>query len=272
MRWKVSTVLKEMSLNDYFPEQELPSAQNLIHVFHDKLFLERKLSDLKGVLISLYMCNNKNKKAEVDYNEVKDLFVKLGRKEENFKANLYLAKKDNLVNEKEKTKLLYLTIEGLKTVKDLLGYAIGTRTWLIESGKVFSSKKLLQEILIPNLGSNIKICDPYCGTRLLDLFSEIKQNCKISLLTQTIEHQEQFKRELKDFMKEFSQIKIEVRIFSGSTLHDRYIISNSNCWSTGTSLKDLGKKDAIITRLGDEVRYAIEEVFEKRWQNATPFP
>jgi hypothetical protein len=264
-------VHKEMSLNDYFPEQELTSAQNLIHVFHDRLFLESKLSDLKGVLISLYMCNNGNKKAEVDYDEVKNLFLKLGRKEENFKANLYLAKKDKLVNEieKGKIKLLYLTIEGLKTVKDMLGYAIGARTWLIESGKVFSGKKLLQEILIPNLRSDIKICDPYCGTRLLDLFSEIKQNCKISLLTQTIEHKEQFKRELKDFLKEFSQIKIEVKIFSGSILHDRYIISNGNCWSIGTSLKDLGKKDAIITRLDDEVRYAIEEIFEKRWQNAT---
>jgi len=63
--------------------------------------------------------------------------------------------------------------------------------------------------------------------------------------------------------KEFPSIEIEVRIFNEKTLHDRYIISNGNCWSIGSSLKDLGNKDTIITKLEDEVRYAIEEIFEK---------
>lgn len=151
----------------------------------------------------------------------------------------------------------------------MLGESIGARTWLIESGKVYSGKKLFQEIVTMKIGHTTKICDPYCGTRVLDLFSGITHKCKISLLTQVIEHKAAFRRELKDFAKEFPDIEIEVRVFDKDKLHDRYIISNSNCWSIGASLKDFGNKDTTITKLEDEVRFALEEIFEKRWKEAS---
>jgi len=198
----------------------------------------------------------------------------MGRKEENFAVNLFDAKKEGLVDEREegKVKFLSLKVKGLKAVKDTLGETIGVKTWLIESGKVYSGKKLFQEIVMSKKGSTAKICDPYCGTRTLDLIRGIKQKCKIFLLTQAIEQKETFRRELKDFAKEFQHLEIEVRVFNGKTLHDRYIISDGNCWSIGSSLKDLGNKDTTITKLEDEVRYAVEEMFDKRWQEAKPFP
>jgi hypothetical protein len=263
-----------VNLKDYFPEEEMEDAKHIIHEFHDKLLLDDKPSDKTALLLSLYMNSNKNKQSEIKYDEVRNLFVALGRKEDNFAVNLFNAKKEGLVDERQegKVKFLNLKIMGLKTVKDTLGETIGVKTWLIEAGKVYSGKKLFQEIVMSKIGSKAKICDPYCGTRILDLISGIKQNCSIFLLTQTIEQKETFKRELNDFGREFLHLRIEVRIFNGKTLHDRYMISDDNCWSVGSSLKDLGNKDTTITKLEDEVRYAIEEMFDKRWQDATPFP
>lgn len=262
-----------MNLSDYFPKDEVEDAKYIILEFHDKLLLDDKPSDRTALLLSLYMCSNKNKQSEITYDEVRKLFVTLGRKEDNFAVNLFNAKKEGLVDEKQEgqVKLLSLKVKGLKEVKDMLGETIGVKTWLIEGGKVYSGKKLFQEIVMSKIGSTAKICDPYCGTRILDLISGIQHKCGIFLLTQAIEQKESFKRELLDFSKEFQHLKIEVRIFNGKTLHDRYIISDGNCWSIGSSLKDFGNKDTTITKLEDEVRYAIEEMFNKRWQEATPF-
>jgi hypothetical protein len=48
------------------------------------------------------------------------------------------------------------------------------------------------------------------------------------------------------------------------------MISDGAAWSIGSSLKDLGNKDTTITRLGDEVKFTIQEIFEKRWQDSVP--
>ena len=90
-----------MKLDQYFPEEELSTARNLIFEFYDRLLLDDNLSDLDAVLLALYMCCNKNKRAEVNYNEVKDLFASMGRKEDNFRKRLHDAKNANLVNERE---------------------------------------------------------------------------------------------------------------------------------------------------------------------------
>jgi len=263
-----------VNLNDFFPIEEVEDAKYIIHEFHGKLLLDDKPSDKIALLLSLYMCSNKNNLSEIIYDEVKNLFVTMGRKEDNFKVNLFYAKKDGLIDVREegKVRLLSLKVKGLKVIKETLGQIIGVKTWLIESCKVYSGKKLFHETVISNIGSVAKICDPYCGTRILDLISGIKQNCSIFLLTQVIEQKESFKRELNDFANEFKHLIIEVRIFNNRKLHDRYIISEHNCWSIGSSLKDIGNKDTTITKLEDEVKYALEEIFDKKWQEATPFP
>jgi hypothetical protein len=268
---------KKSVLREYFPDEEIESARNIINVFHEKLLLDDKLSGGDALLIALYMCSNKSKMAEVNYNEVKNLFVKLGRKENDFKVYLHYANKAGLIDEREeanKTKLISLKIKGLKIVKDLLGHHIGAKVWLIESGMTYSGKKLFKEIVSPKVDEVIKICDPYCGIRLLDILgdvlSEIKTNCKIYLLTRAIERKEQFKRELEDFKKEFPNIEIEVRILEDGKLHDRYIITGTDYWSVGTSIKDIGRKDALITKLPDEVKHALKEIFNKRWESAKP--
>ena len=83
--------------------------------------------------------SNKNHDAEVSYGEVKELFLEFGRKEPNFKANLYNLKKEGLVGEKRNgAKLLYLTFDGLSSTRELIGEP---SICVIEAGKVYSGKK-----------------------------------------------------------------------------------------------------------------------------------
>jgi len=260
------------TLFEYFPPAEIKWARSVIYEFHDKLFLDDKLSGTNALLIAFYMCSNKNKCSEVEYNEVRDLFVKLGRRKNDFKVYLHRARKEGLIDERKvnKSKLLSLKIKGLKTVKNLLGQSSGAKALLIKSGTIYSGKKLFKEIVLSKPSFTIKICDPYVGVRLLDILSEITSKCEIYILTQTIERSKQFKRELEDFKKEFQNIKIEIRVLEGNKLHDRYIITETDYWSIGSSIKDIGKKDALITKLPDEIKYALAEVFNRRWQNAKP--
>ena len=261
-----------MNFGDFFPSDEIDGWRRFVYEFQDKLLLDDTLSDSKALLICLYMCSHKNKKAEVNYSEVKDLFIDFGRKFNNFKVNLHNAKKNELLCEKieNTSKLLSFTTKGLKSVKDLIGEPVGIKTWVIEAGKVYSGKKLLQEIVRPHVGSFLKICDPYLGARTLDFINDIDHKCKVKLLTQTVENKGNFQRELKDFQREYPDIEVAVRVYSKSTLHDRYMISDGSVWSIGSSLKDLGNKDTIVTRLGEEVEFALEEMFERRWQESTP--
>ena len=149
------------------------------------------------------MSSFKGKTAEVGYAEVKNRFLEFGREFNNFKVNLFNLKKQDCVSEKEvgEVKFLALTTRGLKTVKELVGEVVGVKTILIEAGKHYSGKKLLQKILFKNIGSFMNICDPYIGTRTLDFLTIIDKKCKVNILTQTIENKNVFEKRVKRFQK-----------------------------------------------------------------------
>lgn len=265
--------MEKPKLESYFPPEERESWKKYVTEFHDKLLLDNELTDSKAILICIYMSSYKSKSAEVGYAEVKNRFLEFGRKFNNFKVNLHNLKKQDQVSEKVvgESKNLLLTTTGLKTIKELVGEVEGVKTYLIEAGKQYSGKKLLQQILSNNIGFFMYICDPYVGSRTLDFLTMIDKTCKVRILTQTIENKNNFERELKDFKKEFPAIDVEVRVFSGKALHDRFIITDNSYWSVGSSLKDLGNKDTIVSKLGDEVKDALLETFENRWQESQPF-
>ena len=262
--------MEKSKLDIYFPPEERESWKKYVQEFHDKLLLDNELPDSKAILICMYMSSYKSNNAEIPYSELKNRFLEFGREINNFKVNLHNLKKQEQMCEKEvgETKFLYLTTKGLKTVKELVGDVEGVKTYLIEAGKTYSGKKLLQQILANNIGSSMNICDPYIGSRTLDFLTIIGEKCKVNILTQTIENRNNFERELKDFRKEFPLIEVEVRVYSSSALHDRYIITDGSVWSVGASLKDLGNKDTIISKLGDEVKSALQETFDKRWKES----
>ncbi len=121
---------------------------------------------------------------------------------------------------------------------------------LIQAGKIYSGKRAIEALVFKRIGSYIKLCDPYCGTKTLDIIGNIPHKCEIFLLTQNIDKKENFKRDLADFEKEFRDLKIQIKVFSSKVLHDRYLITNDYCWSIGASLKDFGNKDTSISQNG----------------------
>jgi len=57
-------------------------------------------------------------------------------------------------------------------------------------------------------------------------------------------------------------ITIEVKV--NQKIHDRFIISGKQCWSIGSSIKDLGNKDTTIREIS-EVVTSMKALFFERW-------
>lgn len=261
-----------MILEEYFPKEEINKARRIFYVFHDRLLLDSEISDTDTLLLCIYMLSNKNKTSKVKYQDAKSLFAALGRNEDNFRKFVHYLRKKGMIDRLEENGDVYLSLRfnGLKRVKMLLGEEVGIRTWFIQAGKVYSGKRFFEEEVISKLNGEVKICDPYCGVGTLDILVDISKDVKIYLLTRSVEDREKFKRYLAYLAKEKPNVKIEVRILSKPKLHDRYILCKDKCWSVGHSLKDLGKKDTIISQLSEGVINALHLAFDVRWKEATP--
>lgn len=142
-----------------------------------------------------------------------------------------------------------------------------------EPGKRFTSKKILSEKILENLGGEIKIVDPYCSERTLDILTRIKGS-NIQFLTQIekliAKDRNKFLRELKDFNLEHKNV--EFKDYPHSELHDRYIISNKSLIILGHSIKNLGEKESFAVILNkeenDSIYQAVLSNFDSRWKNS----
>ena len=141
---------------------------------------------------------------------------------------------------------------------------------IIEPGKPYTSKSILFESVLSKLRGKIKICDPYCGPRTLDILSKLDKKESILILAQNIEDKPHgnFQRVLSDFKTE--RVNIDIKLYDKSELHDRYIISEDEMWLMGHGLKDLGKKESFVVKLGKDIRDSMEAVFNRRWKDAKP--
>lgn len=115
---------EDISLKNYFLGEELEKAEKIIKKFHDRLILDSRINNPPAILLSAYMVSNKNKKGIINKKEVKELFISLGRKSEEFDKAFY----EISGKRKGKRKLidlegdnLGLNFEGLEMIKKLLG-------------------------------------------------------------------------------------------------------------------------------------------------------
>jgi len=77
---------------------EIPQEMSgLIQKHHDILIADSSLSDIDVILTILYLMEHQNREAGIKYDECKELFVSLGRKEDNFRKILHKGKKDSLL-------------------------------------------------------------------------------------------------------------------------------------------------------------------------------
>lgn len=143
-----------------------------------------------------------------------------------------------------------------------------------EPEKRYTSKRVLSKDILLGLKGNIKILDPYCGERTLDVLKDQKHP-NIKLLTKIDNlrgsNKSRFLRELQDFKSE--NPNMEFRDYPHTDIHDRYLISSNNLVILGHSIKDLGGKESFAIVLdrttNKNIFEAMIENFNRRWKQST---
>ncbi|MEM2125725.1 MAG: hypothetical protein QXQ53_04940 [Candidatus Methanosuratincola sp.] len=244
----------------------IPNLSGLLREYYGQLLAEDSLSDLEVILLSLYIITNEKHKPEASYDEVKTKFVSLGRKVENFRANLSNAKKNNLVNVKDSS--ISFLPRGLKKVEMMIGKIEKLPVYIIKAGEQFTGIKRFEEFLKELDDGEILLVDPYVSPNTLFPFSILKGKLRVfKILTSNIYEEDKFREYKKKFEREINAI-LEVRI--NKKPHDRYLICGNKCWSIGTSIKDFGNKDTILHEMS-EVKDSLQDLFDSRWNEAEKF-
>lgn len=182
------------------------------------------------------------------------------------------------------TKVHRLSVNGLieyeimKSGKDFLKEKapIGIDLYLFDPNTKFSSQHILAENIFGNLAGELKIFEPYCGDKTLDLLSKYDDG-NINYLTtlQTLRQQQKIDRitrSIKDFQIEYSHVSF--KNYQSLDLHDRYIISDDKFVLLGHGIKDLGGKESFAVlydrSFNSDLIDSISSTFNRRWNNSTP--
>lgn len=158
--------------------------------------------------------------------------------------------------------------QGRNEVLPLLGEG-DLQVFCIEAGKPRTARKVLGDIFSVIKGE-VRICDPYYGTRSLDTLDKINKNCKIRFLTgKTNENHRKLTGHISDFKRE--RPNFEIRLYPKSNeIHDRFILCSDYLLILGHGVKDIGNKESFIIKI--DASYAndliknIENAFDTRWQ------
>lgn len=142
-----------------------------------------------------------------------------------------------------------------------------------EPGKRFTNKKILLNNILADLRGDLKIVDPYCGRKTLDILTSM-DNIVVKFLTRLDNLRDKdkaiFLRDLNDFKNE--NFKVEFKNYQNSELHDRYIISSDRLILLGQSLKDFGGKETFALTIyrnnNKNIFEAITENFDRRWKHS----
>jgi len=233
----------------------------LFHQHHDRILADDSLSDLDVLLFSIYLQEYNSHLAGCTYGLCKETFQVLGRKEDAFRKIVYTAKKSNFLEEKDKK--LYLLIKGLKKLRMIMGQTEKSPVYVIKAGQNFSAIKLFEEFVSKELGNKkeILLCDPYVSHNTLFPFTALKNVSSLKILSSNVFDSAKFEEYRKKLSKEYG-ISVEVKI--NKKIHERYIICENKCWAIGSSIKDLGNKDAVIREIS-EVTKSMKEMFFERW-------
>lgn len=169
------------------------------------------------------------------------------------------------------------TYEIMKPGKDHLLSLKGKgalEVFYFEPKQRYSSKRILATGILNTLDGEVKIVDPYCGERTLDIVKEVKGR-PIKFLTRlenimNVNARDKLLRELQDFKTENADI--EFRNYPNTDLHDRYIVAPNCIVILGHSVKDLGSKESFAIVLNEanckNIYEALSENFDRRWKQS----
>lgn len=169
-----------------------------------------------------------------------------------------------------------INYEIMKPGKDYLISQTGNGpidVFYFEPDKKYTNRKILSTDIFKNLKGDLRIVDPYCGERTLEILHKAKN--KIQFLTRIDNLQskdkQKFLKELQDFKSEFKNV--EFKDYKNSDIHDRYIISGESLVILGHSIRSLGDKESFAIILNAQanrnILEALSENFNRRWKSAS---
>jgi len=135
----------------------------------------------------------------------------------------------------------------------------------IKTGEVYTGRRILKDIL-SRAKNTIDIQDNYLDTEIFVILEEFfRKNplLKVRLLTSDRASND-FKSDLSLFSEQFGEVSAKTH----NNAHGRFVlIDNNEVYSTGHSLKGIGKKADVISKIEENnAKQSAIEDFEKWWK------
>jgi hypothetical protein len=156
---------------------------------------------------------------------------------------------------------------GIKKVYELIKRSTGRELRIFKAGEQYAAKikfeQFLEEEVLPS--NELFIVDSYISPDTLKFLSKtLGKLKKTRILTYNISEFKKFQEDLDAFK---TQGKMEIELRKAKIIHDRFIISDKQAWSIGSSIKDLGNKDSIISDQFS-IRDTLLELLNDRWASS----
>ena len=163
--------------------------------------------------------------------------------------------------------------DTVKDIENWLRSSIYESIIFIPANDFYLARRVLQD-LFSKCEAYVKIQDAYLGEETFNLLEYIPEEVKVQLLgsiklgagedaNKVCQRIERFKSDRKDNF----EILFVAKPTGATPFHDRFIISKNRCWTTGTSLKQIGgEKDTALTEFSkDKGGEQIELAFDSLW-------
>lgn len=123
----------------------------------------------------------------------------------------------------------------------------------------------LKEIIL-SAQESVLIVDPYFDGQAFETFAPLQGNCFMRILCS------KYARNVAGHILAFeAQYERKPELRTSRDLHDRLIIvDGSDCWITGGSVKDGGKKPTYLIPLQPIISSKKIRIYEDLWQQAAP--
>lgn len=186
------------------------------------------------------------------------------------------ARADNKISRKNinNSKVYKIMTKGKQEIASFFSRSNSTRIILVNNSEPYTTYLKIGDFL-NCLAGEIKICDPYLGTRTYTILSNINKSNSIKFLTvNVVGNKNKAKTIHKDFIKEYPNFQL--RVFPNrSEIHDRYILSDDQLMIVGHGLKDIGNKESFFLVLEKtdckDIYKLLSDNFEDRWKRANVF-
>lgn len=183
-----------------------------------------------------------------------------------------LASAGNKINRKKIGELIKykITIHGRRYIDDLTSNN-KLSLFYVEANTPRTARKKLDELL-KDVRGNIRVCDPYYGSRTFDTLELFPKSSSVYFLTAiTSESSSKLLSIISDFKKERPKTEIR-KVNNAKELHDRYILCDDSFMIIGHGIKDIGNKDSFVVKidksLAPDLWQQVKNNFDHRWKNA----